>query len=206
MKNHKQIILAMLYLNGKEGLNINDYLNKNSDLSLKQFFEIIRMLNFEFKITSQCFQIHCYDYLCILQINENILNNIIKFEKKEIILSNISMEILAIVSQNPNITRPQINKIRGIDSNLAIQKLIKKRFLRISGIDPNRANAKTLALDIEFYKYFNIESLNSLPKLDKINFDEIEDSEIEFLSNKFSKEENISLDEIKKGVNNGKNS
>lgn len=202
----KNRILAQLFVNGQNGLNVNTFLKSNNDITYEQFISSIKTLNYEFVLTNQCMKINQFDYMFYLQIEATYLENISNQKVKEIKLSPIVMEILAIVSQNPNITRPEVNKIRGVNSDNQIKKLIENKFLRISGVNPAKANSKMLDVDVEFYKYFNISTLDELPSLDKIDINDIEISEVEFLSQKFAKEDNINIDEIKEEIENGKNS
>lgn len=200
----KHQVLAQLYINGSDGINVTSYLKEHPDITFEHFLKIIQQINFEFTLTNQCLVINRYHFVFILEVNISTLNKVIKQKKSIITLSQISMEILAIISQNLNITRPEINKIRGINSDVHIKKLIENKFIRITGKDPSKANSKMLALDVEFYKYFNLDTLEKLPKMESINLNDIEDSDIEFLSNKLNKEEEIDLLLVKEQISNFK--
>ena len=89
-------------------------------------------------------------------------------------LSNAALEVLAIISYNPKITRAEIDAIRGVNSDGTIYRLLEYNLIEDAGkID---APGKPIGYKTtqEFLKMFGISSLDDLPELPKYKLDENE--------------------------------
>ncbi len=89
-----------------------------------------------------------------------------KFLKK---LSNAALETLAIVAYKQPITKSEIEKIRGVNSDYSIQKLLEKELLIISGRDEKSPGQPLIyATSKTFMDYFGINSTDDLPKIREV--------------------------------------
>ena len=78
-------------------------------------------------------------------------------------LSRAALETLSIIAYRQPITRPEIEFIRGVNCDYAIQKLLEKKLIDIAG----RADAPGRPLLYQtspfFMEYFGINDLKDLP-------------------------------------------
>ena len=129
----------------------DEYNNRNAGL------EIIRVND----AYQMCTRQNYYDYVAQVMDKRSKPN-----------LSNATLEIISIIAYNPNITRAQIETIRGVNSDGAIYKLLEYELIKESGrLDaPGRPTMYTVA--DKFFKMFGISSLDELPELPKYKLDE----------------------------------
>lgn len=80
-------------------------------------------------------------------------------------ISNAAMEVLAIIAYNPDITKPEIEKIRGVNSDGSMNKLIEYEIIEETGRKEVPGRPITYSVTDNFYKLFGYESLSELPKL-----------------------------------------
>ena len=102
-----------------------------------------------------------YDQVC------NLLDN-----RPKPSLSQAAMEALAIIAYNPKITRAEVEKIRGVSSDSAINKLLEFGLIEEAGrIDaPGRPMAFRTSDD--FLRLFGYKSLSDMPELPKLKEDD----------------------------------
>jgi segregation and condensation protein B len=81
-------------------------------------------------------------------------------------LSTPALETLAIVAYRQPITRPQIEAIRGVNSDGVLRTLISKGLVEEVGRLDSVGNPVLFGTTFEFLRYFGIESLDALPELD----------------------------------------
>ncbi len=85
-------------------------------------------------------------------------------EKKR--LSTAALETLSIIAYRGPITKVECEKIRGVDCNYSVEKLLEKELIEISGRMENMPGKPILyKVTQTFLDYFGINSTNELPKL-----------------------------------------
>lgn len=94
-----------------------------------------------------------------------------KFLKR---LSTAALESLAIVAYKQPITKGEIEKIRGVNSDYSVQKLLEKELIVISGRNENLpGHPLVYATSKTFMDYFGINSTADLPKIREVLADQI---------------------------------
>ncbi|MFM7838180.1 MAG: SMC-Scp complex subunit ScpB, partial [Chitinophagaceae bacterium] len=92
-----------------------------------------------------------------------------KFLKR---LSSASLETLSIIAYKQPVTKAEIESIRGVSSDYAIQKLLEKELIVITGRNESLPGHPLIyATSRQFMDYFGLNSPEELPKLKEI-FDE----------------------------------
>lgn len=81
-------------------------------------------------------------------------------------LSTPAMETLAIVAYRGPITRPQIEAIRGVNSDGVLRTLISKGLVEEVGRLDTVGHPVLFATTFEFLRYFGVESMDDLPELE----------------------------------------
>ena len=87
-------------------------------------------------------------------------------------LSNAALETLAIIAYNPRATRPEIEAIRGVNSDGTIYKLLDYGLIEEAGKADLPGRPTTYKTTQEFLKMFGYNSLDDLPELPKYKLDE----------------------------------
>jgi segregation and condensation protein B len=99
-----------------------------------------------------------------------------KFLKK---LSAAAMETLSIIAYKQPVTKGQIEAIRGVSADYAIQKLLEKELIVISGRNETMpGHPLVYATSKSFMDYFGINSPEDLPKIKEVLAEQIIDPTI----------------------------
>ncbi|HHV73701.1 MULTISPECIES: SMC-Scp complex subunit ScpB [unclassified Thermoanaerobacterium] len=83
-------------------------------------------------------------------------------------LSQAALEVLSIIAYNQPITRIDIEKIRGVKCEKAINTLLEFNLIKEDGRINAPGRAILYSTTDDFLKYFNLPSLKDLPPLDDI--------------------------------------
>ncbi len=119
-------------------------LNRNSGIQLIKVNDMYQLATLE----------KFYSYICTMLDN-----------RPKPSLSQAALEVLSIIAYNPEVTRAEIEKIRGVTSDSALNKLLEYNLVEEAGrmIAPGRpVMYKT---SDEFLKMFGYSSTNELPQL-----------------------------------------
>lgn len=94
-----------------------------------------------------------------------------KFLKK---LSAAAMETLAIIAYKQPVTKGEIEAIRGVSSDYAVQKLLEKELIIISGRNEKAPGQPLLySTSSNFMDYFGINSAEELPRIKEVLADQL---------------------------------
>lgn len=126
-----------------------------------------------------------------------------KFLKK---LSAASIETLAIIAYKQPVTKSEIELIRGVNCDYAVQKLLEKELIVISGRKEDAVGKPLVyATSKNFMDYFGINSAEDLPKIKEILDQEItEATKIEREENIENKEEPVVKENVTPSEENNK--
>ena len=109
--------------------------------------------------------------------NKSYFDYVSKFvtNNKKQTLSNTCMEVLSIIAYNPKITKSEIEKIRGTNSDSQVSRLIEYGLIEEVGRLQLPGRPAVFATTNEFLKCMGISSLEELPEFDitKLEEDEI---------------------------------
>jgi len=101
----------------------------------------------------------------VAQLNED------KYLKK---LSTAALETLAIIAYKQPITKGEIERIRGVNCDYAVQKLLEKDLVIISGRNEDAVGKPLIySTSRSFMDYFGINSPSELPKINEVLMEEI---------------------------------
>ncbi len=94
-----------------------------------------------------------------------------KFLKR---LSAASLETLAIIAYKQPITKSEIEAIRGVNCDYAVQKLLEKELIIISGRNEDAVGKPLIyATSKSFMDYFGINTAEDLPKINEVLMEEL---------------------------------
>jgi segregation and condensation protein B len=80
-------------------------------------------------------------------------------------LSASAMETLAIIAYKQPVSRPEIEKIRGVNCDYAIQKLLEKELIEMAGKADTPGRPGLYRTSRKFMDYFGLNHINQLPDL-----------------------------------------
>jgi segregation and condensation protein B len=113
-------------------------------------------------------------------------------------LSGASLETLAIIAYNPQITRAEIEAIRGVNSDASIYKLLEYGLITEAGKLDAPGRPMTYKTTSEFLKMFGYETLANLPELPRYKMNENKQIVIEeLIENNVNEEIELVAEEIK---------
>lgn len=107
--------------------------------------------------------------------NSEYLQKLLRRNKKHS-LSQASIESLAIIAYKQPITRIDIDEIRGVKSESAIQKLVERGLIKDAGRLEVPGRPILYCTTDEFLRQFGLETLKELPSLDLYNDEEVQSS------------------------------
>lgn len=89
-------------------------------------------------------------------------------------ISNAALETLSIIAYNPNVTRAEIEAIRGVNADGTVYKLLEFDLIEESGKLDAPGRPTMYKVTSKFMKMFGITSLEELPELPRYKLDENE--------------------------------
>ncbi len=102
-----------------------------------------------------------YPYICTLLDNRPKPN-----------LSQAALEVLAIVAYNPKITRAEMERIRGVSSDSAMNKLLEYNLIEEAGKLDAPGRPMTYRTTDEFLRLFGYPTLQDMPELPRLQEDD----------------------------------
>lgn len=104
-----------------------------------------------------------YQFLTKSSYQETI--NILLKQKSKKRLSTSALETIAIIAYKQPITKAQIEQLRGVASDYAVQKLLEKELIEIKGKSETVGKPLLYGTSDKFMDYFGINNLKELPTL-----------------------------------------
>ena len=79
-------------------------------------------------------------------------------------LSHAALEVLSIIAFKQPISRPEVDHIRGVNSDGVVKTLLERNLLTIAGRSESVGKALLYGTTDEFLRYFGINKISDLPK------------------------------------------
>jgi len=161
------VIEGILFVSGN-GVELKDIAEK-LNVTLDEVKEAIKILKEKY---TEDFGINVITYKDKVQLTSNpkyaeeiatVLNPI-----KEKALTKAALETMAIVAYQQPVTRLDIEQVRGVSSDYAIQLLLAHNLIEVVGRKDAVGKPLLFGTTEEFLKRFEIESLDSLPKYEEL--------------------------------------
>jgi len=158
--------------------------------------EIIRQLNSEYVESGRSFRViqvaGGFQFATMPEFAE-WLGRMAK-DKAKRKLSTAALETLAVIAYKQPVTKPEIEAIRGVNADYAIQKLMERNMVTIVGRAATPGRPLLYGTTEDFLKHFGVNDLAELPKpreIDEILADQTDDMEKEILKRMGKTEEEI---------------
>ena len=178
--NKKSILESLLFVVGEDGLSLEQIM-EILELNEEESKNLILDLDKDYSNSDRGFRIDVlgnnFKLVTKKECNEYI-KKLVKIENDEV-LSQSSLETLAIIAYNSPITRVAVDEIRGVSTAHTIRKLLMKGLIEEKGRSELPGRPILYGTTDYFLDYFGLASIDDLPK---ISFD---DEEIDEESNLF---------------------
>lgn len=167
IENLKEVILSILFVAG-DGVE-KEFLTEKLELSSKDLDKAIEQIKKEY---SQDKGIHLIEYKNKVQLSSNpsyanyiseVLNPI-----REKSLTRAALETLAIIAYKQPITKLEIEDIRRVNSDYAVQILIDQNMIEVVGRKDAVGKPLLFGTTENFLKRFNIKNLSDLPDYEEL--------------------------------------
>lgn len=168
MENLKQNIEAILFTAGN-AIKVEEILSKLPDVTKSEFDEAVSELKRKYSGDSG---ILLLSFNGKLQFSSNqlygdlVADVLLPLKEKE--LTKTLLEVLAIVAYKQPITRLEIDDIRGVGSEYAIQTLSRLNLITVIGRKESVGRPSLYATTDEFLKRFELENINDLPDYEEL--------------------------------------
>ena len=175
----QSIIEAMLFAAGRE-VSIKEIMNV-LEIGAEDIDKIILKLKTEYDARNSGIEIIKVDnsyQLCTKKEYYEYIYPLFDNRAKPNI-SNAALETLAIIAYNPDITRSQIEAIRGVNADGTVYKLLEFDLIEETGKLDAPGRPTMYKVTSKFMKMFGISNLEELPELPRYKLDENEQIVIE---------------------------
>lgn len=174
LSNEQAIIESMLFAAGRE-VSIKEFMNV-LELGAEDIDKIILNLKTEYESRNSGIEIIKVDdsyQMCTKKEYYEYIYPIFDNRAKPNI-STAALETLSIIAYNPDITRAEIEAIRGVSADGTVYKLLEFDLIEESGKLSAPGRPATYKVTNKFMKMFGITSLDELPELPRYKLDENE--------------------------------
>jgi len=173
----KSAIESLLFVSG-EPLSLKD-LHNNLEIPVKTIESVINEMVKDYEEENRGIKLISINegyQLVSKPQNSDSVQKLLKKNKRQS-LSQASLESLAIVAYKQPITRVDIDEIRGVKSESALQRLIERDLIREIGRLEVPGRPILFGTTEEFLRQFELKGLDELPSLDL--YSEKKDNEID---------------------------
>ncbi len=174
LSKEQSIIEAMLFAAGRE-VKVKELMNV-LELGAEDIDKIILNMKTEYEARNSGMEIIKVDdsyQLCTRKDYYEYIYPLFDNRAKPNI-SNAALETLSIIAYNPNVTRAEIEAIRGVNADGTVYKLLEFDLIEESGKLDAPGRPTMYKVTSKFMKMFGISSLDELPELPRYKLDENE--------------------------------
>lgn len=165
----KRIIEALLFASSDPlpFLRIREICDEIHPMKPKQLRDLIEDLREEYISQGRAFRLEEIAEGFILRTSEEYGRFIEKlgFTKRQEKLSHPALETLAIIAFRGPVTRPEIDRIRGVDSSGTLQNLLERMLIEPAGKLEAPGRPVLYKVTPHFLKHFGLKGLEELPKI-----------------------------------------
>ena len=152
-----------------------DVLAETMGISREEVEELAKSLSEEYESDGRGFRLLTLENKLQLSTAEGCYETLIKMVKKPAppVLTEVVLETLSIIAYKQPVTKADIERIRGVSSDHAVNKLVEYGMVEEAG----RLNAPGRPILFktteEFLRRFNLSSVDELPEMDPVQYEEI---------------------------------
>lgn len=181
----KSALEGLIFVSGDEGIEAKT-MAEILELELDLVYELLSELKEEFVHTSRGMQM--IEIAGAFQLT-TLPKHAVYFERlatspTQATLSQAALETLAIIAYKQPITRAEIEEIRGVKCEKAINTLIGKKLIQENGRAETTGRPILYGTTKEFMDYFGLRHIGDLPPIPAIQVDEEVEQEVDLIFQK----------------------
>jgi segregation and condensation protein B len=163
-------IVEALIVSASEPITSRKIAEVVDDTTPHQVDEIIEALNSKYQENDVSFRIRKIAGGYQMYILENYAGYVDELytRRRTTKLSRAALETLAIIAYRQPVTKGDIEMIRGVSSDSAINTLLQRKLITLSGRAKTLGRPLLYSTTAEFLKYFSLNSLDDLPRMEEI--------------------------------------
>lgn len=171
-KSYNSIIEALIF-SSDEPISENEIIRaikgidgEETEINTDDIAEAIESLNKSYDENARAFKIKKIANGFVFATTEIFAKYIgyLSSEKSKRRLSQAALETLAIIAYKQPITKPELEQIRGVNSDYILTTLLEKNLITITGRAETIGRPLLYGTTTEFLKYFGLYNLSDLPK------------------------------------------
>lgn len=143
----------------------------------KEFVEtIVLRLQAKYNTDAYAFEIVCIaeGYQFLTKGTYYDVVGVLLKQKSRKKLSRSALETLAVIAYQQPVSKSEIEKIRGVNCDYAVQKLLEKELIQIKGRSKEPGRPLLYGTSEKFMEHFGLGSITELPKLKEFQPDDNE--------------------------------
>lgn len=173
MDNIYNSVIEALIFSSDEPISENEIIRvikgidgEEIELNVNDIQSLIEVLNKTYKENNAAFQIVkiANGYLFATKEDTAKYVGFLSSEKTKRRLSQAALETLSIIAYKQPITKPELEQIRGVNSDYILNTLLEKNLITITGRAEGIGRPLLYGTTTEFLKYFGLYNLSDLPK------------------------------------------
>ena len=171
-KNYKSIIEAILFTMG-ESVEL-EKIASAIELDIKETRKIIQEMQEEMNSSDRGMTIMELDGSYQMCTKTEMYEYLIKIAKqpKKRVLTDVLLETLSIIAYKQPVTKLDIERIRGVSCDFAVNKLLQYDLIQELGRMDAPGRPMLFGTTEQFLRSFGVKSLEELPELNPVQFEE----------------------------------
>ncbi len=164
--NLKAVLEGLLFSAGHEGITIKQ-ISDVLEVTPVDVTYLIEELIFDYEHTNRGIKISesQNNYYLTTKPEHNIYYKRMLESPNQTKLSQAALETLAIIAYNQPITRVEIEDIRGVNSDRAVQTLVARSLIEEKGKKDTVGKPVLFGTSIDFLTFFGLSTIEELPEL-----------------------------------------
>jgi segregation and condensation protein B len=171
-KTYINVIEALIF-SSDDSLCSDDIINsikgidgEDSEITREEIDAAVDQLNDKYKKQNIAFKIKRIANGYVYATNEEFAKYVgyLSSERAKRRLSQAALETLSIIAYKQPVTKPEIEMIRGVNSDYMLTTLLEKNLITIKGRAETVGRPLLYATTDEFLKYFGLNTISDLPK------------------------------------------
>ncbi len=166
-------VIEALIFSSDDSLSADDIIDsikgidgEHSEISKEEIDTAVDELNKKYKEQNIAFKIKRIANGYVYATTEEFAKYVgfLSSERAKRRLSQAALETLSIIAYKQPITKPEIETIRGVNSDYMLTTLLEKNLITIKGRAETVGRPLLYATTAEFLKYFGLNTITDLPK------------------------------------------
>ncbi len=175
------ILEAIIFASGKpvEKSDLEAYF----DLTSNDIDDLLKQLKIKYEDQKHGFELRIIGSAVAFATKTEVKDEIAGFFNSEIKrtkLTQANYETLAVVAYNEPVTRADIEEVRGVNSDSALNRLIEKGLVEMTGTLDAPGRPALFGVTELFLQLYGIENLNQLEPMDMLMYETIRDFETSY--------------------------